>query len=136
MDSEKITKLSREAKKLIKNVDDDIKSDTFQVVFRKLLDENYIEPKPRNSVTVRDAPKEKLSTKKGPKYHLEELKNEGFFEKPKNMKNILDELKNRTYYYKPQDLTLPLRNLVREKILRRIEQKNDKNKIVLHWANW
>ena len=58
------------------------------------------------------------------------------FAKQKNMKNILDELKNRTYYYKPQDLTLLLRNLVREKTLRRIEQKNDKDKIVLHWVNW
>lgn len=78
----------------------------------------------------------KKSGKKGPKYQIEELINEDFFVNPKSMRNILNELKNKTFHYKPQDLTLPLRNLVREKKLRRVEQKNDKDKTVLHWVNW
>jgi len=136
MISEKIKELSQDAKKLVEDVDGDIKSDAFKVVFRKLLDESYSGALSKNNIASIKKPEEKSSAKKGPKYHLTELKTEGFFEKPKNMKNILDELKNRTYYYKAQDLTLLLRNLVQEKILRRVEQKNDKDKKVLHWVNW
>ncbi len=83
MDSKKIIKLSSEAKKLVEGVDDDIKSDTYQVIFRKLLDENYIHLQSKNNIATKNAPEQKPSTKKGPKYNLEELKSEGFFEKPK-----------------------------------------------------
>ncbi len=74
--------------------------------------------------------------KKGPKHQIEELIKEDFFKSPKNMKNILDEFKNRSFHYKAQDLKLPLRTLCREKKLRRLEQKNDNDKNVLHWVNW
>ena len=47
---------------------------------------------------------------------------EGFFKEGKSISEIILELKSKDYHLKSPDLTLPLRKIVRKKILR----KNDK----------
>ena len=54
---------------------------------------------------------------------IENLKQENFFDKPKNLKEIQNELKKLNYHYAVTSLTNPLQRLVRQRVLGRILQK-------------
>ena len=54
---------------------------------------------------------------------LMELKNDGFFTKPKLLKEIKTELSRRGHHYKTQSLTEPLQRAVRQRKLGRIGEE-------------
>lgn len=73
----------------------------------------------------------------GPMTWLEELKEEKFFEKPKNMKEILTSLEEGGHHLEHSDLTLPLQKYTKRKILRRKKIEPAKGgKLVWHYSNW
>lgn len=47
---------------------------------------------------------------------------EGFFNKPKSLKEIIYKLKEGDFHLEPSDLTLPLRKIVRKGLLRKTKQ--------------
>lgn len=53
---------------------------------------------------------------------LEEFKDEGFFDKPRSLKDIKNELANNNYHYSVTSLTNPLQRLVRQRIIGRLLQ--------------
>jgi len=50
------------------------------------------------------------------------LINEGFFINPKGLKEIIDRLKEKDFHLKASDLTLPLRKIVRKKLLEKTKK--------------
>lgn len=50
---------------------------------------------------------------------------EGFFNKPKSLSAIISKLKTKDYHLKASDLTLPLRKIVREGLLRKTKEMPD-----------
>ncbi len=68
---------------------------------------------------------------------LRELKDEGFFEKPKSQSVIHDELKNRNHHIPITSLPAGLAPLVRTKVLRRTKMSpTEGQRPVYHWSNW
>jgi len=53
---------------------------------------------------------------------FEELKNEKFFNQPKNIQQIADKLAENGYHYAKDSLTAPLQRAVRNRILGRIQK--------------
>lgn len=62
------------------------------------------------------------NTKKTISSLLIDLKNEGFFDQPKLVKEIIDALANKGYHYEQTSLTWTFQNLVRKGILGRIKR--------------
>lgn len=60
------------------------------------------------------------------------LLKEGFFNEPRSISNIISELKTKDYHLKASDLTLPLRRIVRKKLLKRTKMNADGS----HSKNW
>ena len=52
-----------------------------------------------------------------------------FFNQPKTVKEILDKLKEKDYHFKASDITLPLRNIVRNDSLKKTKTLNDGTKL-------
>ena len=52
---------------------------------------------------------------------------EGFFDKPKNLKEIISKFKTKDYHLKASDLTLPLRKIVRKGLLSKAKTLPDGN---------
>jgi len=55
--------------------------------------------------------------------YLMGMKNDGFFDTPKTLKDIFEELSRLGHYYKTSSLTNPLQRLIRQKKLGRIGKK-------------
>lgn len=55
------------------------------------------------------------------------LNKEGFFNKPKSLKEIISKFETRDYPLKASDLTLPLRKVVRKRLLEKTKQFPDGN---------
>jgi hypothetical protein len=53
---------------------------------------------------------------------LVKLISEGFFNKPKSIKEIISKLKERDFHLEASDLTLPLRKVVRKNLLEKTKQ--------------
>jgi len=53
---------------------------------------------------------------------LVKLISEGFFNKPKSIKEIISKLKERDFHLKASDLTLPLRKVVKNNLLEKTKQ--------------
>ena len=73
--------------------------------------------------------KKKVVDKKGAWYRpgstidkLVKLISEGFFNKPKSLKEIISKLQERDFHLNPSDLTLPLRKVVRKGLLRKTKE--------------
>ena len=73
--------------------------------------------------------KKKIVDKKGSWYKsgstvdkLVKLISEGFFNNPKNLKQIIAKLEEKDFHLKASDLTLPLRKVVRKGLLRKTKQ--------------
>lgn len=57
---------------------------------------------------------------------ISELISEGFFDANRTISDIVAELKTHDYHFKSTDLTLPLRTLVRSKMLKKTKELSDK----------
>ncbi len=55
--------------------------------------------------------------------HLIYLKNEGFFDQPKSVREIVEALAKGGYHYAPESLTHPLQRVTRNGILGRIKKE-------------
>lgn len=64
---------------------------------------------------------------------ISELISESFFDTNRTISDIVAELKTHDYHFKSTDLTLPLRTLVRSKILKKTKDLPDKT-ISKHWT--
>lgn len=53
------------------------------------------------------------------------LANEGFFDKPETITDIIEELKSKDFHYKSTDLTLPLRKIVRNNVIKKTKNLPD-----------
>lgn len=53
----------------------------------------------------------------------------GFFNQPRTVKEILDKLKEKDYHFKASDITLPLRNIVRNGALKKTKTLSDGKKL-------
>ncbi len=56
---------------------------------------------------------------------LVKLISEGFFNRPKSIKEIISGLKERDFHLSASDLTLPLRKVVRKGLLKKTKQLSD-----------
>lgn len=75
--------------------------------------------------------------KEGPMKWLKELKEEDFFDTLKNTQEMLTALAESGHHLKRTDLTFPLQECVKDKILRRKKQAPGKGgKPVWHYSNW
>jgi len=73
--------------------------------------------------------KPKIENKKGGTTDkILSLNNDGFFNQPKTINQILDKLKDKDYHFKASDITLPLRRIVRNGVLKRTKLLRDGTK--------
>lgn len=80
---------------------------------------------------------ERTKKSDGPKTWMEELIEEGFFEKPKTVKELLSALEERDHHLKNSDMQPYLRIFMKEKRLRRKKQASKEGgKPVWHYSNW
>ncbi|MEM4258592.1 MAG: hypothetical protein QXL17_05510 [Candidatus Thermoplasmatota archaeon] len=73
--------------------------------------------------SMKNKPKKDLQKRKSIFDHLIELKSGGFFNKPKNLKEIVEKLAQVSYHYPQQSLTEPLQRAVRQGILGRVKKE-------------
>jgi len=73
--------------------------------------------------------KKKIVDKKGSWYKsgstvdkIIKLISEGFFNKPKSLKEIISKLEEKDFHFEASDLTLPLRKVVRKGLLKKTKQ--------------
>jgi|SRR3989344_646073 len=73
--------------------------------------------------------KTKISYKKGGTTEkIISLNDENFFHQPRTINQIIDKLKEKDYHFKASDITLPLRNIVRNGVLRKTKLLDDGTK--------
>jgi hypothetical protein len=137
-----VASLVQQAKQAVKEIEDpQMKLMAFGEILRFLLGhqaqptERTTRRKTRKAGAVSKA---QTSTKsKGTMAWLEELKQEGFFEKPKNTSETLSRLEERGHHLQTSDLTWPLKELATRKILRRKKMElGEGGKQVWHYSNW
>lgn len=128
---------SEKAKSLVTEVNEKYRQSAFIAVFSKLLSEDVNEIHNTLSQETRNISLKTRQTisKKGPKFQLLTLMNDGFFKSPRSMPHIITELDKRNHHYKQTDLTRPLQSLVHNRILRR-DKKKISNKEIWHYSNW
>jgi len=126
-----------EAEKVVGGVTDpELRRVAFDRVLQHFLQSSQHVGKPPPHAPAR-VKADKGSTKPGPKTWLQELADEGFFATPKHLAAIREALDERGHILKPQDLTAPLANLVKEKVLRRKKMSaQEGGKAQVHWYNW
>ncbi len=56
------------------------------------------------------------------------LIDEGFFRTPRSIREIIQKLAEKDYHFKAPDLTLPLRNIVRKDLLKKVKDLPDGTK--------
>ncbi|HTW91965.1 MAG TPA: hypothetical protein VMH22_09675 [bacterium] len=82
-------------------------------------------------------PTQRESTRPGPLARLKELVEDGFFDQQRSSPEILQALAERGYVLKHADLTWPLSNLARTKVLRRKKQRiGDGGRLAWFYSNW
>jgi hypothetical protein len=59
---------------------------------------------------------------------LVKLMDEGFFNENRTIKDIIIKLKSQDYHFEPKDLTMPLRSIVRKKLLKKTKELPDGTK--------
>lgn len=137
-----LTTLVQEAEQSVKDIKNpQMKLMAFGEVLKFLLEHETQPPtegsrkKPRKTTSISRSRK---STKnEGAMKWLEELKEEKFFEKPKNSNEILKEFAERGHHLAHSDLTWPLQQCTKRKILRRKKMElAEGGKQVWHYSNW
>lgn len=122
--------------------DSQLKQAAFERILSFLLHSDGVDSESSNKVL---APRKVYKTSKKPTAKkntgtmiwLEELKEEKCFEMPKNSSEILTALEERGHHLKPSDLTRPLQQCTKRKILRRKKMAlAESGKQVWHYSNW
>jgi len=77
--------------------------------------------------TQKDQEGKKISIRSGSTSNkILDLIKDGFFDKNRTISDIVNELETHDYHFKSTDLTLPLRTLVRSKMLKKTKELPDK----------
>ncbi|MEW6213723.1 MAG: hypothetical protein AB1478_00750 [Nitrospirota bacterium] len=139
---EGIASLIQEAEHSVKDIKDpQMKLIAFGEVIKFLLwgrSQTYAKRFRKKTLRTTGTAKLRKSKKdEGTMRWLEELKEEKYFEKPKNTKEILTALGERGHHLKPSDLTWPLQECTKRRILRRKKMTPvEGRKPVWHYSNW
>ncbi|HHT9138974.1 MAG TPA: hypothetical protein ACFYEK_17230 [Candidatus Wunengus sp. YC60] len=140
IDLTQMQKLVEEAEQVASIVkDSQLKPVAFEIILGFLLHNRKTSFTGTCKVPKSDQSKEEIKNKKneGTMTWLEELKEENFFEEPKNSSKILSALAERGHHLKDSDLTLPLQKLTKRKLLRRKKQAPIEGKReVWYYSNW
>jgi hypothetical protein len=117
-----------------------------RVAFEKILDdllslglprqqrESQLPQRKRRGV---EAPHAQAKAKRaGPQAYLDELTDEGFFQKPKTISEVKAELENRGHHIPLTSLRGPLQKLCQKKKLRRQKAEGSGNKKTFVYSNW
>lgn len=119
--------------------DSQLKPVAFEIILGFLLHSGKSGFAGTGKVPKSDRNKDEIKNKKseGTIAWLEELKEENFFEEPKNSSGILSALAERGHHLKDSDLTLPLQKLTKRKLLRRKKQAPiEGRRKVWYYSNW
>lgn len=127
-DLSKINEKIEEAKKIVRNIEDEYRLKAFEVVLNFLLKKGELE----KEVRVKPHRDEKITEFKGLHERIIELREEGFFSEPKNLNDVMKELKNRGYYYGNSDVGRGLLRLTRKKELRRLVKNVEGKEIFVY----
>ena len=87
----------------------------------------------KNQVISKPIQKKNLIREGSTSDKISELIFEGFFDTNRTIMDIVVELKTHDYHFKSTDLTLPLRTLVRKKLLKKTKDLSDKT-VSKHWT--
>ncbi len=114
--------------------DPNLRSIAFGEVLRHLLGRG-LSPKSVTDKGDSDASKEFPAG--GPTALLDELVKDGFFTEPRSTEDVIDALGERGHFLKHSDLTYPLSNFVKKKLLRRQKREPpDGGQAVWFYSNW
>lgn len=129
--------LVAQAEEAVKSVKD---PELKRVAFQKILDELLSSG---SSAQLRKAHKRRArvdSSKKsksgGPQAYVREMRDEGFFKKPKTIAQVKAELENRGHHIPLTSLSGPLQKLCQQRVLRRQRTKGDNKKQVFTYTEW
>jgi hypothetical protein len=112
--------------------DGPIKERAFEVAFQYLLaaPSEPVTARRRGAKTKRKgtseaAPTARAKRSTGPRRHLNDLMDEGFFNDWKGLPDIVQELRLRGHSYKQEELSKPLQRMTQAKILRRQSKERE-----------
>jgi hypothetical protein len=113
-----------------------------RVAFERVLDDllstgSKTAPEPKRRAAVKSAagPVAK-GNRGGPQAYIQELIDEGFFEKPKTISGVKVELENRGRHIPLTSLSGPLQKLCQKKRLRRQRLEGKGKKKTFAYSNW
>ncbi|HZE52569.1 MAG TPA: hypothetical protein VE111_04745 [Bradyrhizobium sp.] len=114
--------------------------DLKRIAFQRVLDDLLGSSQPKeNKVSIRKSPKvrtkgaERSASKTGPKAHIEELIEDGFFKKPKPISEVRTALENLGHHIPLTSLSGPLQKLCQQKQLRRQKLAESKSYAYSEW---
>jgi len=93
-------------------------------------------PTPRVEKRTGQKTASKTGKSRGPKGHIRELVDDGFFKKPKTIAEVKAELANRGHHIALTSLSGPLQSLCQDKVLRRNKTKTKGKKETFSYSEW
>jgi hypothetical protein len=144
-DPKDFAEIVKQAEQAVKGVaDPELRRVAFDKILNALLEGSTLQTgsRKRTSSTITSTSTGKVKPKKvhGPKGHIRELADEGFFGKPKSIAQVKAELENRGHHIPITSLSAPLQSLCQEKILRRqrtkVKAKSGKDKETFMYSEW
>jgi hypothetical protein len=135
-ESQDYSEIFSQAERAVASVKDpDLKRIAFQRVLDDLLGSS--QPKEnkvsRRSRKVREESPGRSASKAGPKAHIEELIEDGFFKKPKPISEVKTALENLGHHIPLTSLSGPLQKLCQQKQLRRQRLAESKSYAYSEW---
>lgn len=133
------SELVAQAEKAVAGVKDpELRRIAFQKILDDLLGGSASSTRPHKAAAKKRSTvgeKSKRPTRGGPQAYVEELVEEGFFNKPKTIANVKAELENRGHHIPMTSVSGPLQKLCQRKTLRRQRVKSGK-KQTFAYSHW
>jgi hypothetical protein len=119
-----------------------------RVAFEKILDDLLAGGKAQRSSVVDDKPRRRRHSQKrtastgahgmrsGPQGYIQEMVEEGFFDKPKTLADVKAELENRGHHIPITTLSKPLQRLCQNRTLRRQKIESNGNRKTFGYSKW
>lgn len=118
-----------------------------RVAFEKILDDLLGGGEAQRSAVVTDKPKRRRPQKKtgssgarvkrsGPQGYIEEMVEEGFFDKQKTLAEVKAELENRGHHIPITTLSKPLQRFCQNRTLRRQKIESNGNRKAFGYSKW